>query len=169
MKKLTLPIIMILGLIASGCVMQPQQQEKNNVSQNITPEMGRLMAKDTAAQISRLFAMGKTTLDFEQPVKDEFGTELINRLRQQGFAVHEKILPSTAIPTLFTAKTEVTQESTLAPGVSITYVVGESQDLYYVHLKAGRESLTRTYVVSDSRVSPVGVTPAGHWVRQAKE
>lgn len=164
-RSLVTGALIALVLLNSGCVIQPLQPEDALVSKNIDLEIKQAMAKDTAAQLSRLFAMGKTTLDFEQSSEDGFSTELKKLLRQQGFAVKERMPKespafnlSSSPPTTDIASTT---ETATEPGVPISYTVDGSSDFYYVHLRAGEQNLTRTYVFTNSEV-----VPAGHWVKK---
>lgn len=162
MKKFLLTLTSLLTMYLSGCVVVPNQSDSSNVAQDITPEISRVIAKDAANQLGRMYAMGKTTLDLGNPSQDPFRAELIAYLRQQGFAVKETEKQTWQLVNPNEKREDSNDSEALNDStISIIYDVNSGEDYYFISLKAGGQNLTRTYTLADT-----GVVPAGHWVRK---
>lgn len=166
--RATLVSISILILL-SGCAMN---QPYGSFIQNPSPafsQYSKVMADDVADQIGRLYPAASTQFDLRHNANDPFGQALIDKLRSDGFAV----LENTTLANPFLAAVQspentensnnvpVREESTQNHGLTLGYIIDQSDDLYHVSILIEDQQLTRAFIVQSGQIQP-----AGSWVRK---
>lgn len=147
-------LIIILLLLLNGCATQPY----GSFIQNPSTIYSKVMADEVTAQIVRLYPAANTQFNLRHPVNDPFGHALIENLRLQGFAVQE----ATQQPIqqqIFGASRQPDTEP--QKGLSLSYVIDQSGDLYHVNITIDDTRLSRAFVAQADSVHPAGL-----WVRK---
>ena len=147
-------ILMLVLLLLNGCVSQPY----GNFIQNPSTTYSKVMADDVAAQIVRLYPAANTQFNLRHVVNDPFGHALIENLRLAGFAVQEAIQQSIQQP-IFAALHQPDTEP--QKGLTLSYIVDQSGDLYHVKLMIDDMRLSRAFSVQADSIHPAGL-----WVRK---
>lgn len=140
-----------LALVAigfAGCVAnsnsRPSYDYGDFISQSAATELRETLVTDTVKQLVSLYPPASTRFDLTQPVADLYGAQLVQSLRQNGYALSESA------------------PSTNAQGLILRYVVDSPEEnLYRVTLQLGSQSLSRAYQTQNEKISP-----AGAWVRR---
>lgn len=146
-------ILLLSCLILNGCV----SMQYGNFIQNASVDANQAMADDAAAQIGRLYPAASTQLNLNHVVNDPFGHTLVDKLRQSGFAVLETV--NEPINLLSLSLPEGSSQSQPQQGLTFSYVVDQSDELYHANVHIGDRHLSRAFLVKDN-----AVYPAGHWV-----
>ncbi|MBS0299780.1 MAG: conjugal transfer protein TrbH [Proteobacteria bacterium] len=143
-------ILMSVLLLLNGCATQPY----GSFIQNPSTLYSKVMADDATAQIVRLYSAANTQFNLRHAANDPFGNALIDNLRLEGFAVQEAIQQP-----IFTAP----QQPDIDPqkGLSLSYVIDQSGDLYHVKLMIGDMRLSRAFIAQADSIHPAGL-----WVRK---
>jgi len=147
-------ILMLVLLLLNGCVSQPY----GNFIQNPSTTYSKDMADDVTAQIVRLYPAANTKFNLRHVVNDPFGHALIENLRLAGFAVQEAIQQSIQQP-IFAALHQPDTEP--QKGLTLSYIVDQSGDLYHVKLMIDDMRLSRAFSVQADSIHPAGL-----WVRK---
>jgi hypothetical protein len=142
MNRLVVTLLLLSGL--SGCVTVP----KNHFTTPLSVELGNNLAVDAIKQLQSLYPPAHTTFNLGQPVPktDSFGTSLVLKMHEQGYAVQTvDHAPSTQTVT----------------GLSIHYTVDKPASsvfagLYRVQLNVGKTILTRAYTAKNNTTVPAG-------------
>lgn len=147
MHKMILPLL--LTLACAGCATDPYGSfvKIANIDQ-------QKLAGEAAKQLVVLYPPAKTHLEIKQVPSDVFGSSLVNKLREQGYAVRE-----------FNGEVEETSPSAARPLCTLLDQVGEA-NLYVMTLRVGNQlvghqSLTRLYTVQNG-----SLIPTGRWVHK---
>lgn len=141
-----------ISTLITGCSSLPY----GNFTQDLNAQNSHKIASDGAAQIGQHYPPAHTRLQIMQdvPKTDIFGSELIQLLRQNGFAIDES--QNNATPN--------------GNGRALTYVVDalslypNDRKAYVVVLNIDNESLSRIYQLSSDTLVPAGV-----WTRLFNE
>ena len=162
-------ICTVILLLISGCeTTQPYGSFIRNPSP-VFSQHSKVMADDVADQIGRLYPAASTQLDLRHNVNDAFGQALLNKLRNEGFAVLESanqkdysltsvnLLDSTEEPSNSPDMEETAQNN----GVTLRYIIDQSGDLYHVSILVEDQQLTRAFIAQSGKIQP-----AGSWVRK---
>lgn len=133
-------LIFTLGL--SGCVSNPYQ---GNFSSYANQTNYQSIIDDAVLQIATIYIPAQTTFHFAKP-KDDFGLELISRLRESGFAIDES--------------SKVESENNQK---EFQYIFDDISGLQLQRLilTIDNHKLTRAY-----RFTHGNFSPAGSWLRQ---
>lgn len=147
-------ILMLVLLLLNGCATQPY----GNFIQNPSTTYSKVMADDVTAQIVRLYPAANTQFNLRHVINDPFGHALIESLRLEGFAVQEAIQQSIqqqifAVPHQLDTETQ--------KGLTLSYIVDQSGDLYHVKLMIDDMRLSRAFAVQADSIHPTGL-----WVRK---
>jgi hypothetical protein len=153
-------------LLLNGCAMQPY----GSFIQNPSLTTSKAMADDVAAQLMRLYPAANTQFNLRHTVNDPFGHALIDNLRVAGFAVQErihsdnslfvsKILMGDSLPD--SAISHKADGVSQPAGLSLSYIIDQSGDLYHVKLTIDDTRLSRAFVAQADSVHPAGL-----WVRK---
>ncbi len=150
----------------------------------IPEEYNAQLAADSANELVTLYPPASTQLVLVQSAEDPYGTELIGRLREQGYAVKEasqfsfRASPPPYCPSTNGAHSLSPRDKykpvtlTLPPAeeketvpvsnsdTSFGYVVDQVDEFYRVKLTVGSRILSRMYEISGT-----GVHPAGYWTQ----
>jgi hypothetical protein len=120
------------------------------------------MADDAARQLQLLYSPARTRLDLRQAPADGFGKQLVEQLRNQGYALQD-VPPSPAAPSQSGTPAPAAGTPDAVEGVPFNYVLDAiaSPKLYRVTLVLGSQTITRAYVPQSEAVHP-----AGAWVRK---
>ena len=131
-------------LSLSGCATVPTDHFTTPVS----VELGNSLAADTIKQLQSLYPPAHTTFNLGQPVPktDNFGTSLVLKLREKGYAMQTY---------------DATQSKLALDGLSILYTVDKPASsgftgLYRVQLTVGKTILTRAYTTANNTAIPAG-------------
>ena len=147
---LALSLLLLLG----GCATQPY----GNFIQNPSLATSKVMADEVTAQIVRLYPAANTQFNLRHTVNDPFGHALIENLRVAGFAVQETTQQSIQ-QQIFGAPHQ--SETEPQKGLSLSYVIDQSSDLYHVNITIDDTRLSRAFVAQADSVHPAGL-----WVRK---
>ena len=147
-------ILMLVLLLLNGCAMQPY----GSFIQNPSTTYSKVMADDVTVQIVRLYPAANTQFNLRHVVNDPFGHALIENLRLAGFAVQEAIQQSIQQP-IFAALHQPDTEP--QKGLTLSYIVDQSGDLYHVKLMIDDMRLSRAFSVQADSIHPAGL-----WVRK---
>ena len=147
-------ILMLVLLLLNGCAMQPY----GSFIQNPSTTYSKVMADDVTVQIVRLYPAANTQFNLRHVVNDPFGHALIENLRLAGFAVQEAIQQSIQQP-IFAALHQPDTEP--QKGLTLSYIVDQSGDLYHVKLMIDDMRLSRAFSVQGDSIHPAGL-----WVRK---
>ncbi len=147
-------ILMLVLLLLNGCVSQPY----GNFIQNPSTTYSKIMADDVTAQIVRLYQAANTQFNLRHVVNDPFGHALIENLRLAGFAIQEAT-QQTIQQQIFTTPNQPDTES--QKGLTLSYIVDQSGDLYHVKLMIDDMRLSRAFSVQADSIHPAGL-----WVRK---
>lgn len=99
------------------------------------------LARDTTAQLVRLYPPAKTGLAFTHRTADPYGAALVQDLRAQGFAVQE-----VARPTVESGQDHAVTATDQPPdGTSVSYVLDRAGDIYRVTVSVGADQISRAY------------------------
>jgi hypothetical protein len=146
MNRLVVTFFLLTSL--PGCVTVPN----DHFTTSLPVELGNNLAADAIKQLKTLYPPAHTTFNLSQPVlkTDSFGTSLVLKMREQGYAV-QTVDPA--------------QSTQVMDGLSTLYTIDKPATsvfagLYRVQLKVGKTILTRAYTVSNNTT-----TPAGAWAK----
>ena len=118
----------------------------------------KLMVEDATRQLVSLYSPANTHLVLAHAATDTFGSQLMEKIRSQGYALQEQKAQASAkdVP-------DAEGHTKATTDVSFGYVLDEvaSPRLYRVTLNVGRQTISRAYVPQDDLVHP-----AGAWVRK---
>ena len=110
------------------------------------------MAEDAVIQLKAFYPPAGTRLKLQQPASDPFGTALIGKLRQEGYAVME----ATPRSNPWQGRADPT------PGTDLRYVVDRLGGAeYLVVIRVGEGIISRSY-----RTDNNGLAAAGYWTRR---
>jgi hypothetical protein len=145
MNRLVVTLLLLGSL--SGCATAP-----NHFTTPLSVELGDNLATDAIKQLQNLYPPAHTTFNLGQPVPttDSFGSSLVLKMREQGYAL-QTVAPAAS-----------TQAVT---GLSIHYTVDKPLSsvfggLYRVQLTVGKTILTRAYTAQNNTA-----VPAGAWAK----
>jgi len=133
-------ITLIFVALLSACASQAQfgNFTKSNGQQR---EFSTVLATESVAQLHSSYAPASTTFSLIHPAKDEYGQQLIQQLRDKGFAVAEFGTGSTGQP--------------------LSYVVDYVGDnAILVTLRVGQSVTARMFDTKNNRL-----TATGNWSR----
>ncbi|KTC71805.1 conjugal transfer protein TrbH [Legionella birminghamensis] len=125
-----------LLLLCISCLASCTSLRYGNFTQ-LPPHGVERMARDTALELSHVYPPAKNRLCLSQSIADPFGLQLIEGLRQKGFAVMEK--------------------TTSSREANFSYVVDApiASHLYRVSVFVGERSLSRAYRLYHGELVPV--------------
>ena len=147
-------ILLLVLLLLNGCATHSY----GNFIQNPSTTYSKVMADDVAAQIVRLYPAANTQFNLRHVVNDPFGHALIENLRLAGFAVQEATQQSIQQP-IFAALHQ--PETEPQKGLTLSYIIDQSGDLYHVKLMIDDMLLSRAFSVQADSIHPAGL-----WVRK---
>ena len=147
-------ILMLVLLLLNGCATQPY----GNFIQNPSIVTSKIMADDVTAQIVRLYPAANTQFNLRHVVNDPFGHALIENLRLAGFAVQEATQQSIQLQ-IFAVPNQTDTEP--QKGLTLSYIIDQSGDLYHVKLMIDDMRLSRAFAVQADSIHPAGL-----WVRK---
>lgn len=158
-------ILLLLG----GCATT---QPYGSFIQNPSPafsQYSKVMAEDVAVQIGRLYPAASTKFDMQHPVSDLFGQALIDNLRMHGYAVQENTSPANSFlaaihspeETGNNSNTPIRGEAAQNNGLTLGYIIDQSDDLYHVSILIEDQQLTRAFITQSGQIQPAGL-----WVRK---
>lgn len=162
-------ICTVFLLLLGGCAMtQPYGSFIQNPSAAFD-QYSKVIANDVAGQIGRLYPAASTQFDLRHNANDPFGQALIDKLRSDGFAVLENTTPANPFLAAIQSpeNTEnsnnvpVREESTQNHGLTLGYIIDQSDDLYHVSILIEDQQLTRAFIAQSGQIQP-----AGFWVRK---
>ena len=162
-------IFAVILLLLGGCAMN---QPYGSFIQNPPPafdQYSKVMADDVADQIGRLYPAASTQFNLRHNANDPFGQALIDKLRSDGFAVLENVSPANSFLAAIQSpeNTEnsnnvpVREESAQNHGLTLGYIIDQSDDLYHVSILIEDQQLTRAFIAQSGQIQP-----AGFWVRK---
>lgn len=168
MKRLALTSM--LALTMAGCALiHPADQYGDHLGVEIDHDE---LAKGGVATLVTLYPPAKTRLTLQQKAADPFGTALLKRLRESGYAVEDPVQkgeadkpaiphePDRSRPQLKPLKQE--PEPTDPNALPLRYVLAPSgQGLYHLTIMIGNQSLARPYLLENGRL-----VAAGAWIRK---
>lgn len=107
------------------------------------------ISSDAVRKLAARWKPAKTRLAIQHTAKDAFGESFVGALRAQGYAVLEFVNPP---------RQAVNEAPVAEPGdaVPLSYVLDRSGDFYRLKLVAGREVLSRAYLVNAGQFAPAG-------------
>lgn len=147
-------LILALLLFLVGCATQPY----GNFIQNPSLTTSKVMADDVTAQLMRLYPAASTQFNLSHTVNDPFGHALIENLRLEGFAIQEatqQLIQRQKLAAPHQPKTESQK------GLSLSYVIDRSGDLYHIKLMIDDMRLSRAFMAQADSIHPAGL-----WVRK---
>jgi hypothetical protein len=147
-------ILMLVLLLLNGCATHPY----GNFIQNPSIVTSKVMADDVTAQIVRLYPAANTQFNLRHVVNDPFGHALIENLRLEGFAVQEATQQSIQ-QQIFAVPNQTDTEP--QKGLTLSYIIDQSGDLYHVKLMIDDMRLSRAFAVQADSIHPAGL-----WVRK---
>ena len=156
MMRKPIVIVLLAGFLA-GCVTQGSYGKYGNFTETMPATYSAQMVDDTVDRLSALYPPANTRLTLQQQPLDPFGTALVGKLRERGYAVVE--------PLPHAEQTQAKSDEVPQPvprGLDLRYVVdqlGASQ--YLVTVRVGSQSISRAYRTAANRL-----TPDGYWVRK---
>lgn len=150
-------VLLLVSMLLNGCATT----QYGNFIQNASLADSQSMADDVAAQIIRLYPPATTQFNLRHASHDSFGQALIESLRQAGFAVREAIDETPF--TLSQLSDAPSQSPQPEKGLTLSYVVDQSDDLYHTKLMIGDTRLSRAFVAKAD-----GIHPAGLWVKRVE-
>lgn len=135
-------VLMVIVLLIAGCAVKTEQNL--NFAPKLTQVEQQQIVSDTVKKLTELYLPAKTRLSF-QVTEDTFGVLLLHDLREEGYAIAEKMqdTPNDSI------------------GLHLRYILDQAGDLYRVTVMIGSDSLSRPYS-EENRV----LTAAGCWVHK---
>jgi hypothetical protein len=146
MNRLVVKFLLLSSL--SGCVTVPN----DHFTTPLSVELGNSLAADAIKQLQSLYPPAHTTFNLGQPAPktDSFGTSLVLKMREQGYAV-QTVDPA--------------QSTQAVTGLSTHYTVDKPAStvfagLYRVQLTVGKTILTRAYTAKNNTT-----VPAGAWAK----
>jgi len=115
------------------------------------------MADDSASRLAAIYPPASTRLTLSQKTGDAYGTELVKKLHEKGYALEES--------NVWFSNTPKNTDTSTKPPVSSTklsYVVDPvGEQLYRVKLTIGPAVLSRVYSITNNIIAP-----AGSWTRK---
>ena len=158
-------ICTVILLLLGGCATT---QPYGNFIQNPSPafdQYSKTMAADVADQIGRLYPAASTQFDLRHNANDLFGQALIDKLRSDGFAVLENTSPANSFlaaihspeETENSNSTPIIEESTRSNGLTLGYIIDQSDDLYHVSILIEDQQLTRAFIAQSGQIQPAGL------------
>ncbi len=135
-----LPSIVLLFL--AGCATT----QYGNYIEDTSSSHNAIIATDAAYQLTQLYPPASTTFSLRHPATDPFGSVLLERLRNDGYAVKEYI------------KTNPLEQDAPAQydGAALAYVLDQSSNVYRLSLTIDGHILTRAYRYDDKQLAPGG-------------
>ena len=133
-----------VGLVA-GCASSPY----GSFLTEVAPAPFDGIASDAVRRLGSRWKPAKTRLVIQHTATDPFGSPFIGALRAQGYSV----LESSNSPR---QAGDPVPASDAADAVPLSYVVDRAGDLYRLKLIAGREVMSRAYVVNAGQFAPAG-------------
>jgi hypothetical protein len=142
MNRLVVTFLLLSSL--SGCATAPI----DHFTTPVAVELGNSLAADAIKQLQSLYPPAHTTFNLGQPVpkSDSFGSSLVLKMREQGYAV-QTVAPTQPPAALAGLSTHYTVDK---PGSS------EFAGLYRVQLTVGNTILTRAYTAENNTAIPAG-------------
>ncbi len=147
-------ILMLVLLLLNGCATHSY----GNFIQNPSTTYSKVMADDVTAQIVRLYSAANTQFNLRHVVNDPFGHALIENLRLAGFAVQEATQQSIQLQ-IFAVPNQ--PDTVPQKGLTLSYIIDQSGDLYHVKLMIDDMRLSRAFMVQADSIHPAGL-----WVRK---
>lgn len=115
------------------------------------------IARDAVRKLADTWKPAKTRLAIQHASADPFGVAFVGALRTQGYSVLEfTTVPSKAQPAAAAASNAAPATHVAGEAVPLSYVVDRAGDFYRLKLLAGREVLSRAYVVNAGQFAPAG-------------
>lgn len=116
------------------------------------------IASDAVRKLAATRKPAKTRLAIQHASTDPFGVAFVGALRTQGYSVLEFTPPGKAQPAAASAAASDAAPATDVGGeaVPVSYVLDRAGDFYRLKLLAGREVLSRAYVVNAGQFAPAG-------------
>jgi hypothetical protein len=144
--------ILILALAATGCATTSEPSQYGNYLKDQPISIDQQIANDALKQLSMLYPPAKTRFVLKQPTPDVFGSELVNGLREAGYALQE-----------YSQKPQPKPDSRPETGLPLMYVLDQAKDdhLYRLTIQIGDQAINRPY-----RQENGTVVPAGYWARK---
>jgi hypothetical protein len=114
------------------------------------------IATDAVRKLAATWKPAKTRLAIQHPSADPFGAAFVGALRTQGYSVLEFTPPGKAQPAAPAASDAAPATDLAGEAVPVSYVLDRAGDFYRLKLLAGREVLSRAYVVNAGQFAPAG-------------
>lgn len=114
------------------------------------------IATDAVRKLAATRKPAKTRLAIQHPSADPFGAAFVGALRTQGYSVLEFTPPGKAQPAAPAASDAAPATEVAGEAVPVSYVLDRAGDFYRLKLLAGREVLSRAYVVNAGQFAPAG-------------
>ena len=128
----------LLSLIAVLLLSSCASMHYGNFS-HVDENKDKALANDAVNRVAKAYIPARTTFRFNQKLRDGFGAELAQKLRQQGYGVIEK--------------------STHQSPANFRYVVDESNQKQVVRVSLFIENqvYSRAYLLKDEVLAPVSI------------
>lgn len=114
------------------------------------------IASDAVRKLTTTWKPAKTRLAIQHPSADAFGASFIGALRTHGYSVMEFTPPGQARSAAPAASDASFAKDVSGDAVPVSYVLDRAGDVYRLKLLAGRDVLSRAYVVSAGQFAPAG-------------
>lgn len=144
----TFAVLALVAINLTGCAAntnsRPSYDYGDFIPQSAAAELREALVTDTVKQLVALYPPASTRFDLGHAAIDPYGANLVQSLRQNGYALSEST------------------PSSNAQALILRYVVDSPEEnLYRVTLQLGSQSLSRAYQTQNEVISP-----AGAWVRR---
>ncbi|QIQ22517.1 hypothetical protein [Zophobihabitans entericus] len=150
MKKLFL--ILLMSIVLSGCVSSAKYG--NFSAETLSNEVNIAFADNAFAQLSALYAPGKTRFNLTHQFSDLFGSHLSDQLQKAGYAL--------SVPVADKDKTPEKAPEFNADTHSLAYVIDETDaNIYRVTLFVDGLPITKGFLIQDGKVVSLGF-----WTKQ---
>jgi len=133
----------LIGLISVALVTGCATPKYGNLTTNAPYDVNLSIVDDAVQRLETLYPPASTQLNIGQPVAktDTFGNNLVNSLRNKGYAVQE-----------------YSEKSRPSDGLTLRYILDASSatELYRLKLIVGGDVLTRAYTDYNNMLAPAG-------------
>ena len=146
--------LVVLGVLAATALVGcgKSRSEIGNFANVDSVELVR----DAASALAANYPPAKTRLSLSLAAEDAFGSELVETLRANGYAVAEYVEPA--------GKDKYLPGLKKPDGLAFAYVIDDREDELRVSLRVGDERLSRMYRVQRSGET-LQYIPQGFWTR----
>lgn len=114
------------------------------------------IASDAVRKLAATWKPAKTRLAIQHASADPFGAAFVGALRTQGYSILEFTPPGKAQTAAPAASGASPATDVAGEAVPVSYVLDRAGDFYRLKLIAGREVLSRAYVVNAGQFAPAG-------------